>query len=172
VSEILKAAGAEVAALLKQKLELEIKLETINARLKVLQSTTIPEELLVMQVNSAKLSNGVEVALKRSYNGGISYDAGPRAAEILVGAGYTFDWAAAIKIPSNKIDVVRDQVDAVLAANGIAVLKTKPDIHHSTLKKICREMDEKGLLSQETQNELGVVLEISSTVKTGEESPN
>lgn len=168
MSEILNAAGNELARLIARKDDLEIELAAINAEIKRLQTQVVPDELLTRGVKATTLENGVKLELDRKFSGGISYERGPEAARILTANGYAFDWSASVKLPSAVYADAVPKMNAVLQEFGLSELKIKPDIHHSTFRKICKELDQKGVLDTETQQTLGTVLEVTSTVKLPE----
>lgn len=121
------------------------------------------DEMLVLQAKKLTLPNGIEVSLQKKFVGGIPYDNGALAAQFLEDNNIAFTWAfnAAMK----TVDV--QPALALFHEFGITA-KAKPDIHAQTFKKICRELDDKGLLDEQTQQTLGVVVQLSTAIKVPE----
>lgn len=157
--------ASRAARLLQKKLELEIALQEVEDELKNLQQELLPSEMLVKQQEKVLLSGGIELKLKKKFNGSISYESGTRAADILTAQGYVFNWATNIKIPQHQIVKVRQAMDKTLAKFDLPPINTKPDIAYQTFMKICRELDTKGVFDEAMQQALGVTTQFIVDVK-------
>lgn len=162
--EILAEYAEKLKTAKQEKLNLEIKLAQVEAQIKALEETMIPDQMLAGQVNSIKIA-GVQMDLKKGFSGGISFETADKAAKILTDHGYQFNWVTNIKIPGPKYVAARKMLDQVTKCEGLPDIQAKPDIHHATFKKICKELDDKGELSDETIKSLGVVVQHVAATK-------
>lgn len=165
MSDILQKQAIKFAQLQAKKLDLEIELKKITDELNQLLQHDVPEEMLTNQLKKVTLDNGVEFVCVKEFSGGISYERGLEAAKLLFDNGYVFNWTTNIKIPSTDSPGITAGLNKVLQEYNLPELKSKPDIHHSTFKKICRELNEKELLDVEAQQKLGVVTAHVATAK-------
>lgn len=160
MNERLNKLAARAAELERQKMNLELDLQKVSDELKQLTDYDIPDEMMCEGISKAEYPDGTTVSLKKSYYGGISYEKGPEAFDLLDNLGYTLPWAVRTEVAkadaAGLVDLLKDC--------GYAA-KAKPEINPQTFKKLCKDLDKQGMLDEKTQLTLGVVVKFSATLK-------
>src|ERR1700747_92668 len=162
----LEELGNEALILTQRKIELEILLKEVTDRLKVLEETTIVDEMLTSFQKKVKLNNGVEFTLKKEYHGGISYENAERGMALLTELGYQRDWAINMKVKDKN---TYDRLKEELGGQG-HVVQGKPDLPAQTFKSLCRKLDEAGEITHERKTVLGVVTQHKAVIKPPKEA--
>lgn len=137
--------AAELCALDDNIAELEEHLKQLQANRRRLAEVDLPEAMLSMQLSKVQLQNGFELEIKDILSASISKANAPVAHEWLreQGHGDIIKTAVSVEFPRGEEESAREIYQELRGKNTGSVSFAE-NVHPQTLKKLIRELIEKG----------------------------